>query len=82
MFIQMRQALDIPKSVDILEHIYTLDAAGQEQAHKKIQAIEREAMAQQVPQIGLVALMEALDRGGVRKGICTWNFEYVASLSC
>ena len=42
---------------------------------EKIRAIERTAMAAQKPQPGLVALMEYLERRGVRKGICTRNFE-------
>jgi hypothetical protein len=32
-------------------------------------------MELQVPQAGLVTLMEFLDKKGVRKGICTRNFE-------
>jgi len=40
-----------------------------------IRSIEREAMALQKPQAGLVELMAYLDSRGVRKGICTRNFE-------
>ena len=42
-----------------------------------IRVIERNAMAAQKPQPGLVALMEYLQKKDVRKGICTRNFEYV-----
>jgi len=76
MFGEMRAALAIDKTTDILEHIYSLPtAAEQEVAHAKIQAVERRAMELQVPQAGLLTLMEFLDRHGVRKGICTRNFE-------
>ena len=76
MFAEMRSALAIDKSIDILDHIYALPtAAEQEAAHAKIQAVERRAMELQVPQPGLVTLMEYLDKKGVKKGICTRNFE-------
>ena len=72
-----RAALDIPKSVDILDHIHSLPENEQEQAQEKIRVIERKAMLVQKPQAGLLELMEYLTRRGVRKGICTRNFEYV-----
>lgn len=75
MFGEMRAALDIDKGTDILDHIYSLSPEEQEAAHGKIQAIERKAMAEQVPQAGLVTLMEFLDKHGVKKAICTRNFE-------
>lgn len=76
MFGQMRSALAIPKSVDILDHIHALPSEQeQKEAFAKIEAIESEAMAKQVPQPGLVQLMEFLDRCGVRRAICTRNFE-------
>lgn len=77
MFGEMRSAVGIPKSVDILDHIHSLSEPEQSETFAKVQAIERQAMEKQVPQAGLVTLMEALDRWGVRKGICTRNFEYV-----
>ena len=77
MFRLMRDACAIPPTDDILDHIHALPEPQQRDAFAKIQAIEREAMAQQIPQAGLVQLMEFLDRWGVRKGICTRNFEYV-----
>lgn len=76
MFAEMRSVLGIPKSVDILEHIYSLPtAAQQEEAMASIRAIERVSMAQQVAQPGLADLMSYLDARRVRKGICTRNFE-------
>ena len=75
MFGEMRSALGITKGTDILDHIYSLPSAEQEAAQEKIRAIERTAMASQKPQLGLVELMEYLDRRGVKKGICTRNFD-------
>lgn len=75
MFGEMRSALAIDKGTDILDHIYSLSPAEQEEAHGKIQAIERRAMEKQVPQAGLATLMEFLDRHDMKKGICTRNFE-------
>ena len=75
MFGEMRSALNIPKEVDILDHIYSLPDDKQQEAHEKIQAIERGAMAKQIPQAGLVSLMEFLDRHNIKKGICTRNFD-------
>lgn len=71
----MREALGITKSEDILDHVYSLPQADQKAAHERIEAIEREAMAKQIPQAGLVSLMEHLDANGIKKGICTRNFD-------
>ncbi|KAF2125790.1 HAD-like protein [Dothidotthia symphoricarpi CBS 119687] len=71
----MRAALGITKSVDILDHIYSLPAAEQEDAQEKIRAIERAAMKSQKPQAGLVELMDYLDSRNIKKGICTRNFD-------
>lgn len=75
MFAQMRSALSIPPSVDILEHIYSLPPHLQPPAMESIRAIERTAMASQVPQPGLAPLMTYLDSRHIRKGICTRNFD-------
>jgi len=75
MFGEMRAALNITKEVDILDHVHALPDAEQSEAFAKIQAIEREAMEKQIPQAGLVSLMEYLDEKGIHKGICTRNFE-------
>ena len=77
MFRTMRNALGIEKSVDILDHIHSLSGDAQDDAFRKVQDIEREAMRDQKPQPGLVPLMEFLDAKSVRKAICTRNFEYV-----
>lgn len=76
MFSEMRAALQIPKHIDILEHIYSLPtAAQQESAMEVIRAIERQSMTAQVAQPGLADLMAYLDSRNIRKGICTRNFE-------
>ena len=76
MFGEMRSALGIPKSVDILEHIHGLPTPeAQSAAMESIRAIERAAMASQVAQPGLAELMSYLDARGLRKAICTRNFD-------
>lgn len=75
MFGQMRDALGITKSVDILEHIEALPADEQSRALDAIRSIEREAMKSQAPQPGLSELMDFLDGHGIPKAICTRNFD-------
>jgi len=75
MFGQMRAALSITKSTDILDHIYTLPPASQEDAFSKIRAIESAAMASQEAQPGLLPLMTYLESKSIPKGICTRNFD-------
>lgn len=75
MFLEMRRACSIPKEEDILDYIHALPEPEQGDAFAKVQAIERQAMSEQVPQAGLVQLMEFLDKHQIRKGICTRNFE-------
>ncbi|OTA90492.1 hypothetical protein M434DRAFT_397943 [Hypoxylon sp. CO27-5] len=76
MFTQMRAVLGIPKSTDILEHVYSLPTPSQQEAAmESIRAIERQSMREQVAQPGLADLMAYLEARGVRKGICTRNFE-------
>ncbi|KAF2275513.1 HAD-like protein [Westerdykella ornata] len=75
MFAEMRAALGIPKSTDILDHIYSLPEPAQSRAHETIRQIERTAMAAQKPQSGLVALMSYLDSRNIKKAICTRNFD-------
>src|ERR1700760_3992795 len=70
-----REALNISKSIDILDHIYSLPSPQQEEAMDAIRNIERRAMAVQKPQAGLLRLMDYLAERGIRKGICTRNFE-------
>ncbi|KAK6441964.1 hypothetical protein LTR95_001799 [Oleoguttula sp. CCFEE 5521] len=75
MFGEMREALGITKQIDILDHIYSLPTDQQATAHAKIEAIEHAAMQKQVPQPGLVTLMEFLDKHSIHKAICTRNFD-------
>jgi len=72
---EMRDALGIDKSIDILDHIASLPNDKQQGAHDKIQAVERRAMKVQKPQPGLKELMDYLDTRKLPKGICTRNFE-------
>ena len=75
MFAERRAACSIPKGSDILDHIHALPPSEQEEALEKIRTIERTAMASQVAQPGLVALMEYLESRNLPKGICTRNFD-------
>lgn len=76
MFAEMRSALNITKGTDILDHVYSLPTPeAREEAMESIRAIERNAMASQQPQPGLVELMAYLDRRRIPKGICTRNFD-------
>lgn len=76
MFEEMRSSLNISKSTDILDHVYGLPTqADQDRAMSLIRAVESRAMLSQVAQPGLVTLMSYLSSRGVRKGICTRNFD-------
>ncbi|PWW76417.1 HAD-like protein [Tuber magnatum] len=75
MFARMRAALGIAKSVDILDHVYSLEIEKQPAAMESIRMVEKEAMLKMIPQKGLIPFMEYLDRRGIRKAICTRNFE-------
>ncbi|KAK2733144.1 hypothetical protein FQN57_002294 [Myotisia sp. PD_48] len=76
MFQEMRSALGIDKSVDIIHHIRGLPTIkDRSDAMTIIQTIERDAMIKQKPQPGLVELMEYLHSKGVRRALCTRNFE-------
>ncbi|KAL4872983.1 hypothetical protein BDV12DRAFT_192918 [Aspergillus spectabilis] len=76
MFGEMRAVLGISKSVDILHHIRSLPTAEEQlEASNKVKAIEREAMNHQQPQPGLVELMDYLQGRGVKRALCTRNFE-------
>lgn len=75
MFVDMRAALGIPKSVDILGHIESLPATEQAAARETVRSIERRAMVSQTPQPGLAALMDYLNSRTIRKAICTRNFD-------
>lgn len=75
MFSDMRAVLGITKATDILEHVESLAPDDQVKALEAIRAIERKAMAEQTPQPGLASLMDYLDSRGIRKAICTRNFD-------
>lgn len=75
MFGEMRRALDIPKSTDIIDYVNDLPQDQQPDAWAKIEDIERTAMVKQVAQPGLLKLLEYLDAKKIRKAICTRNFE-------
>lgn len=85
MFKEMRAALEIPKPVDILDHILTLsdtpDSEGdstsspRSRAQDAIKAIESEAMKNQKPQPGLNELITYLAKNDLHISLCTRNFE-------
>ena len=78
MFAEMRAALGgIPRTTDILEHVYSLPTAGgaRERGMEAIRSVERRAMALQRAQPGLAELMAHLEVRGLRKAICTRNFD-------
>ncbi|KJZ78243.1 hypothetical protein HIM_02281 [Hirsutella minnesotensis 3608] len=75
MFAEMRAALGIAKTIDILHHVDALPPDQQPAAFEAIRDIERRAMELQVPQPGIADLMAYLDAHGVRKAICTRNFD-------
>ncbi|KAI1270604.1 HAD-like protein [Xylariaceae sp. FL1019] len=75
MFTEMRSVLGIPKTTDILAHISSLPPSSRVAAMDKIKAIERTAMSSQQPQPGLTTLMTYLQTRGIRKAICTRNFD-------
>lgn len=71
-----REALGIDKSVDILHHIRDLPTPEDRAAAvAKVQAVERRAMLEQQPQPGLSKLMDYLKSRGLRRALCTRNFE-------
>ena len=70
-----RDALNISKSTDILDHIHSLPEPAQSEAQTAIRAVETEAMIQQEAQPGLMELIEYLEKRKVRMGLCTRNFE-------
>ncbi|KAJ5125452.1 hydrolase [Penicillium atrosanguineum] len=76
MFSEMREALGIDNSIDILHHIRDLPTAeDQAAAVAKVQAVEQKAMLEQQPQPGLARLMDYLKSRSLRRGLCTRNFE-------
>lgn len=70
-----RDALQISKSTDILDHIYSLPEPAQTNAQTAIRAIESKAMVHQEPQPGLHELISYLERRKIPMGLCTRNFD-------
>ncbi|EFQ97898.1 hypothetical protein MGYG_00935 [Nannizzia gypsea CBS 118893] len=76
MFQEMRDALGIEKGVDIIHHIRGLPTfTARTDAIAMVRDIERKAMVKQVPQPGLVELMDYLNSKGVKRALCTRNFD-------
>ncbi|QLQ78233.1 hypothetical protein HG537_0A04800 [Torulaspora globosa] len=75
MFPAMRQAVGLQDpSVDILTFIEALPTPVERlEAHRRIQQVESQAMAEMQPQPGLVTLMRFLTINGISKSICTRN---------
>lgn len=61
----MRDALGIDKSVDILDHVHSLPEKEQEEAQKKLHAIETAAMVDMEAQPGNVLFNKPLRRNGI-----------------
>jgi phosphoglycolate phosphatase-like HAD superfamily hydrolase len=84
MFREIRAALNIPKSTDILDHLYSLSmspdsatnppTSPRQRANATVEAIERNSMTMQIPQPGLVELMTYIDNQKLPKALCTRNF--------
>lgn len=75
MFPAMRQAVGLQDpAVDILTFIDALPTPEERlEAHRRIQQVEAQAMAEMQPQPGLVTLMRFLTTNGISKSICTRN---------
>jgi hypothetical protein len=76
---QMRDALQITKGVDILDHVHSLPPDQEEVAQEKLRVIERAAMLDMIPQPGLEELMNFITCEGLVKSICTRNFPVSSS---
>ncbi|KAJ6171277.1 hydrolase [Penicillium chermesinum] len=78
MFKEMRDALGIDSKTDILHHIRSLPSDTERAvATEKVRAVERRAMVEQEPQPGLTRLMDYLQSRGLRRALCTRNFEII-----
>ncbi|QLL30665.1 hypothetical protein HG536_0A04810 [Torulaspora globosa] len=77
MFPAMRQAVGLhDSSIDILTFIDRLSTPLERaEAHRRIQQVEAQAMAEMQPQPGLVTLMRFLTKHGISKSICTRNLQ-------
>ena len=85
MFGEMREALNIEKPTDILDHILSLsetpDSQGPDsssprsRAQKAIKDIELRAMKHQKPQPGLSELFDHMAKRNLYSALCTRNFQ-------
>lgn len=71
----MRESVGcLDRRIDILKFIDQLpDEESKMEAHLKIEAVERKAMAEMEPQDGILELFEFLSRNEISKSICTRN---------
>ncbi|KAJ5679625.1 hydrolase [Penicillium macrosclerotiorum] len=73
---ELREALGIDRSVDILHHIRDLPTPEERAvAVSKVQAVEQRAMLDQQPQPGLSQLMNYIQSRKLPRALCTRNFE-------
>lgn len=71
----MRESIGcLDRSIDILTFIEELqDVEARLKAHDKIQAVEKKAMHEMLPQPGMIELFQFLQNNQVTKNICTRN---------
>lgn len=72
-FAQIRAALGVPPGADILEHLEGLPEPEALAAREKLCGIEEELICRTEPAHGALALVQLLERGGVRLGVLTRN---------
>lgn len=72
----MRDALGIDKSVDVLDYVHSLPEKEQEEAHVKLQQIERTAMVDMEATPGVNELLKFIDsyEPAIPRAILTRNF--------
>lgn len=74
MFAEMRSAIGLTdKSKDILAFIAEMSEAEQAEANAKLEQVEKKAMSEMEPQVGLLELMDYLNTINLPKTICTRN---------
>ena len=83
-FSVIRQALGVPRGIDILGYLASLPDVEAQPLHDKLNAIETELLERIEPAPGTVQLIEALQRRGSRIGILTRNKRDIAvrTLTC
>lgn len=74
MFAEMRSAIGLTdKSKDVLAFIAEMSEAEQAEANAKLEQVEKKAMSEMEPQVGLLELMDYLNTINLPKTICTRN---------